>query len=233
MNLSYNNNEPAANNNPSNSQGPMLTNTKSINSWVDIDHHGFGDPIGGYHKIIHQDTASPVQRTVNRSVTPNTFTGFPSAITGINQLFAANVIVPSSPGPTMTDTQLFSITGNGGISQLTGNFAQGEGYMWVSGILVQWGTVISSIVNVGNTLIFSSRAANMIAFPNALFTVITTPRYSSTPTVTTPNSGRVATVSIDLDTTATSKTQFTWAGRTSSTTATNNYSGFSWIAIGN
>lgn len=228
MNLTYNNNEPAANNNPSNSQSPMLTNTKSINSWVNIDHHGFGDPIGGYHRNIRQDTATPSQKTVNRTVTPNTFVGIPAAISGINQLFAANVVTPSG-----TDTQLFSLTGNNGLSQLTGNFAGGEGYFWASGLLIQWGTVITPIVNVSNVLVFSSRAANMIAFPNALFTVLTTPRYTSVPTSTEPNAQRVATVSIDLNTSVTNRTQFRWTGTTSSTSSINNYSGFSWVAIGN
>lgn len=226
MNLNYNNNEPAANNNPSNSQNPLLTNTKSINSWVQIDHHGFGDPIGGYHKVIRQDTASPVQRTVNRVT--GTSAGIPNAIPNINQLFAANVVTPAG-----TDTQLFSVTGGqalGQFSQLTGNFASDEGYMWCSGILIQWGNFTGSIVNTPSSSITFTSRPNCINFPTGLFVVIATPVYN---VGGVPLNGRTATITINSDPVFTNTTQFTWRGRTSSTDAADNYTGFRWVAIGN
>lgn len=213
MNLSYNDNEPAANNNPSNSQSPMLTNTKSINSWVNIDHHGFGDPIGGYHRNIRQDTATPAQKTVDRTVTPNTFVGIPGIIPDINQLFAANVVTPNG-----TDTQLFSKTGNNGLSQLTGNFASNEGYVWCAGVLIQWGTVSGSAYTTPAAVIFSARA-NCIAFPNNCFVVV--PQFSGSDV--SPSSDNTIWI------TGKSQTQFTWR-KSSSAVA---YTGFYWIAIGN
>lgn len=226
MNLTYNNNEPAANNDPSNSQSPMLTNTKSINSWVNIDHHGFGDNIGGYHRNIRQDTATPVQKTVDRTVSPSTFTGFPTPITGINQLFAANVKVFTSPSPnTKTDTQLFSVTGAGGISQLTGNFIPGfaagtgsRGYCWVGGLLIQWGAIYST---TAATYTFTSDP-NCIEFPGSCVSVQCTVMRN---TGSTSNSS--ANVVINQSTLAKTSFGWNWAGSTS------NYVGFLWLAIGN
>lgn len=43
---------PAANNNPSNDQPNMLTNTNSIPVVLAVDHHAFNDNNGGYHKQV-------------------------------------------------------------------------------------------------------------------------------------------------------------------------------------
>jgi hypothetical protein len=209
VNLTYTTGIPATNNDPSVDQPNMQTNTDSINAWVQIDHHGFGDTIGGYHSIIHQDTTTPLARTINRT-TGAAPIGFPAAIAGINQIFAALVTTPSG-----TDTQLFSLTGNNGLSQLTGNFATTEGYFWVSGILVQWGTVTGLAYTTPAAITFSARA-NCINFPNSCFTVVCTLIDGTT---TTDN-----TIYIRVK----SNTQFTW-GKTSSS---GSYTGFNWIAIG-
>ena len=219
MNLDYNTGIPAANDNPSDDQPDMLTNTNSINSWVAIDHHGFNDNLGGYHTNIHQDTGTP-------SISIDRVTGInaniPSAIAGINQLFAALVTTPVG-----TDTQLISVTGNqavGQFSQLTGNNASSEGWGWFSGILIQWGGVVTSLTNQSSDVIFSTRSTGMIAFPNNLFVVIPTPFF----TTNLPTGS--ATVSIDTDVLNTNKIKFKWRATTSSST---NYTGFYWIAIGN
>lgn len=224
MNLTYTTGIPATNNDPSVDQPNMQTNTNSVDSWVEIDHHGFGDNQGGYHTIVHQDTTTPNARTVNRT-TSAAPVGFPSAIAGINQLFSALVTAPSG-----TDTQLFSLTGNNGLSQLTGNFTSSEGYCWCGGILIQWGGVVTSLNTTSSIVGFSSRNPNMINFPNSCFVVMTTPFYNSNISQT-PDSQRTATVSINTFTL--SRTQFTWSARSSSTSASNNYGGFYWVAIGN
>lgn len=57
MNLNYNQNIPGSQNNPSDDQPLMRTNTNSIRTWVGIDHFGFNDNRGGLHKqtrIINQ-----------------------------------------------------------------------------------------------------------------------------------------------------------------------------------
>lgn len=208
-NFNYNINIPAANNNPSNDQGLMFTNTNSIFNWAAIDHHGFGDDLGGYHAVIHQDVGTPA-RSVNRTAATGPV-NFPGAIAGINQLFAASVVSPSS-----TDTQLFSITGNGGVSQLTGNLASNEGYVWCAGVLIQWGNV--SFPPTSNNVVFADPdRTNCIQFPNGLFNIIT----GFTGTSTSTNNTLLITTQ--------SLTGFSWAR----TTTNGAYTGFYWVAIGN
>lgn len=220
MNLTFNNTVPAANNDPSADQSPMLINNVSTNSWVNIDHHGFGDNIGGYHRNIRQDTATPVQKTVNRVT--GTSTGIPGSIPGINQFFAANVVVPANPGPgTSTDTQLFSVTGGqapGQFSQLTGNLSSVEGYVWCSGVLIQWGTISGSAYTTPAAVIFASRAG-CIKFPSSCF-VVTVTLIGNNVSPASDNTVWIL---------GKSATQFTW--RKSSTATA--YTGFNWIAIGN
>lgn len=53
MSFNYNTGIPAAQNNPSNDQPNMLTNTDSINNWVQVDHIGFNDAVNsGKHKEV-------------------------------------------------------------------------------------------------------------------------------------------------------------------------------------
>lgn len=102
-----------------------------------VDHvNNNGQPTpnpAGYHKIIHQVTQTNV-----------------STISGVNQVFSGipgTLIVNGITTPTIPangDTQLYSLTGMGGLSQLTGNSATANGYCWVGGILIQWGTKSSS-----------------------------------------------------------------------------------------
>ncbi len=53
-NFTYSINVPAASHNPSADQPIMQTNTNSIDSIITIDHFGFNDNQGGWHKNIHQ-----------------------------------------------------------------------------------------------------------------------------------------------------------------------------------
>lgn len=209
MNLDYNAGVPAANDDPSVDQGPMLTNTVSASVWPTIDHHGYGDTIGGYHTIIHQDTSTPIARTINRTLN-TAAVGFPAPISGINQLFSALVTTPVN-----IDTQLFNLTGMGGLSQMTGNYAAVEGYVWCAGILIQWGTVTGT---VSGNVIFSG-GVNCIPYPTNCYAVITGLRGNSSTAI-------AASVSIyNL-----SQTQFNWKFGPPSAA---NYIGFYWVAIGN
>jgi len=51
-NYTYKRNIPASQNNPSNDQGPMRTNTNSIDSLIAEDHYSFGVTNGGLHKQV-------------------------------------------------------------------------------------------------------------------------------------------------------------------------------------
>jgi chloramphenicol O-acetyltransferase len=86
-------------------------------------------------------------------------------------VYAKNV-TPNAFTPSFsTDTQLFTKTGQGVVSQLTGVEAVAEGYVWVSGILIQWG----AIPNLAFGTITFKDIANRpqgIPFPTAIFTVV-------------------------------------------------------------
>src|ERR1043166_4071495 len=95
--LNYNQNIPGSQNNPSDDQSLMRTNTNSTRTWVTIDHYGFKDNLGGYHKIIHQDTNNGNRTQITNPGGGYTRTGFPAPIAGINQLFSVNVTPLTNP----------------------------------------------------------------------------------------------------------------------------------------
>ena len=80
-----------------------------------------------------------------------------------------------TPDSTITsqDTQLFTMTGKGGISQLTGNLSGTDGWVWSGGILFQWGLITAVVTN--GTVTFKDRVAGAIPFPNACYSVTLTP----------------------------------------------------------
>lgn len=88
-----------------------------------VDHiNNNGDPganPAGYHNVIHMVEQSAV----------------PVADPGVTQVFS---MIPTSAIPP-GDVQLFSMSGGGGISQLTGNLNATNGYQWIGGVLLQWG----------------------------------------------------------------------------------------------
>jgi len=204
----YNQNIPFATNNPSDDQPEMLVNTNSIFSIIAKDHHGFEDNLGGYHNIIHQN--------------PQLID--PAAIPSINQIYVKNYTPDTTGG--VADTQLFTRTGNGGISQLTGNSSQAEGYQWLGGVLIQWGfKTFSGVGDNAGTITFKNRVAGAIPFPNNLFNVTAQVFYITTPPVATNS----ANIFIDKDATFT-RLQFKWAVNS---TSHGNIRGFFWQAIGN
>lgn len=219
MTISYNNDVPAGPNNPSVDQPQMLLNTQAINSIIAVDHAGFNtastDP-SGYHEIIHQ-----IEQGTWDAITR---TGAPSATTGFNEVFAL-LDTPDSAGA-VQDTQLFNVTSNGFISQLTGSLAGNDGYVWAGGLLFQWG--FTTTVSTGSfasgvatgTVVFKNRVADAIPFPNNCYIVIPSVFYSGAQ----PNGAG----SVNINDSTISNTSFQWRFNSNS----GSYTGFYWIAIG-
>ena len=160
-----------------------------------VDNNGNpGSNPAGYHTIIHQVTQS----------------GNPTPIVGVNQIYSKVATIPAG------DTQLFAETGGGGISQLTGNKADTNGYVWCAGILIQWGTV-TGIVTPTN-----SNASGTVNFPapatfNNIYSVMVSSNLNASP------GGQWS-----VGSSAISTTSFTWYTRGSSALTE-----IKWIAIGN
>src|ERR1041385_3031271 len=125
MSFTYNRDIPDGPNNPSVDQPKMKTNTNSTDDLIAVDHVSFNLSSGGYHTVIHQ--------TLQGSD--------PAAIPSINQMYSKDY-TPDTTGGT-ADTQLFSMTGDGIISQLSGYQTTDirNGWQWIGGILLQWGCV--------------------------------------------------------------------------------------------
>jgi len=195
MTFTYIDNIPNGPDNPSNDQPNMQINTNSISGILGVDHVGFNLPNGGYHTIIHQVP----------------LVSDPSPIAGIGQLYSKNVTINAT-----TDTQLFYITGLGGISELTGSSATANGFVWAGGILFQWGKVNS--ITDGSVSFNSSPNFN---FPHGCFSVQTTPFWVGS---SEPNGA--AGISVKNI----SNTGFTWVFNTNSSQYTGG--GFYWFAVG-
>lgn len=211
------------------SQPLIYNNFNSSDTTMGIDHYMFSDttPNIGYHKVVHLplfDTNPPNMAYPTRSGSGATYTNLPVSTAGIAQVFDVNYVTQATVST--TDTQLVHITGTGIISQLTGHLIQtnisnplyGDGWQWVGGILLQWGSqAFSGHGTQSTTLAFKDRFPGAIPFPNALLNVQAT-LYPDT--VPTGNSQSVSVLT-------TSRTQFTWNYSGGSA-----YDGFFWFAIG-
>jgi hypothetical protein len=162
-----------------------------------------GSQPAGYHNIIHQVTQTNV-----------------STVTGVNQIFSGvpgTLIVNGVTTPAVPaggDTQLYSLTGNGGLTQLTGSNVSATGYTWAGGILIQWGFV--------NSIASSFQTQNFpVPFPHVCLGVFTQIYGNNT------LPGGEGT--IDIKKSAVSGSSFQWAMITNSS----QYIGFYWWAIGN
>ncbi len=127
---------------------------------VGIDHvnnNGVpGSNPAGYHTIIHQVTQTAV---VTIGGVNQVFSGIPGTVT-VNAV--ATPAIPSNG-----DTQLYALSSSGFLSQLTGYSGTSNGFAWVGGILLQWGTVAATS---GNPTVNFSSAPNVV-FPHNLFNV--------------------------------------------------------------
>jgi len=190
--FTYNRDIPNPPNSPSVDVPNMQVNNNSIDDLLKVDHVSFNTPNGGYHAVIHQSLQ----------------VSDPAAIATVNQIYAKVPTIPSNG-----DTQLFTRTGSGGISQLTGNVAADTGYTWCAGILIQWGKV-TGITN--GTVSFSPN------FPTACYNVNTTPFWVG---------GSAPNGAAGISVKSLAKTGFTWVFNTNSGAYTGG--GFYWVAIGN
>lgn len=141
-NVPYNRNIPFATNNPSEDQPRMQENTNSLEDLIQIDHVGFGETQGGYHKDIRQ----PFR------------VGDPAAVLNVGQVYVKNVTENSA-----TDTQLFFRTGNGGVSQLTGSSNAVNGFQHLGGVIIQWGR--QAVPTPGGTVTYQ------IPFPTSVLNI--------------------------------------------------------------
>lgn len=197
----YQTTKPAPNDNLDVSVTDIQQNFLTANDVMNVDHYPFDDTTSskGFHKDIHL-----VKRTGDPTPIPGTY------------IFYSKDYTPDSTGAA-TDTQFFGMTGLGGISQLTGDSAQSEGYTWVGGILLQWGGVSTNFATNTGSRTFKDRAAGSIPFPNNIWNIQCTFEGNSS----SAQSIMIVTKSI---------TGFTW--KTTNTSSTS-YTGFTWFAIGN
>lgn len=159
-----------------------------------------GSQPAGYHTIIHEVTQTSV----------DTVTGYNQIFSGVPGTLVVNSVTTSKV-PADGDTQLYSLTGTGALTQLTGKSSTANGYCWAGGVLFQWGFVSTSAAT--GTVNFP------IQFPTECFNVQITSKVTGT---TTDNSAFY--VNQTLTTTG-----FTWYQAHRPSTGT----GFFWTAIGN
>lgn len=206
----------------SDSQPIIRDNFNQANTSFGVDHYDFvdGTAQNGQHNVIQQ-----YQSNRTRSGNTATYANQPSADANINKIFSA-AYTPQTAGGT-ADTQLFSMTGSGVISQLTGSLTSDptEGWCWTGGILIQWGIVSQSFSSgsTTGTVTFKNRVAGAINFPTKCWIVTGNPLVSFG---NLPDSQ--GSVNIRLST-ITNGATFDWQFYTNS----NKYIGFTWIAIGN
>lgn len=175
-----------------------------------VDNNGNpGSQPAGYHTIIHQVPQATV-----------------ATVSGYNQVFSGvpgTLIVNGVTTPTIPpngDTQLYSLTGAGGLSQLTGTSAAINGYAWMGGLLVQWGrkTLTGSSSEIG-TILFATANVN---FPNNVFTMQATLICKTGGTSSSDN-----TLSIVNNSITNTSFRYQYNG------TAGNYVAFFWLAIGN
>ncbi len=115
-----------------------------------------GSQPAGYHTVIHEVPQA----------TATTVTGYNQVFAGVPGTLSVNAtLTPNIPSG--GDTQLYALTSLGKLYQLTGANTATNGYAWVGGILLQWGTTASSTSDIPVT--FSP------AFPNNIFNIQVTP----------------------------------------------------------
>ena len=210
----FKNNIPLPTDNLSVSQGDFLANNLQLDTSFGIDHYTFSDLTSnnGFHK---------------KSTYPVGADPAPVATTLITY---AKDYIPDYTAA-VADSQLFAITAGGGISQLTGNDANTDGWQWIGGVLLQWGQITNSTPGIsgsfnggsadGNILFKDRGPANKgIPFPNNIFSV------TSTLIANANASGAASTITTIVNPTSTG---FGYCFRSGTSTVTGIY----WMAIGN
>ncbi len=134
-----------------------------------------GSQPAGYHTIIHEVTQTNV----------TTETGYNQIFSGVPGTLVVNgTTTPALPNN--SDTQLYSLTGAGVLSQLTGFSAANGGYQWIGGLLFMFGeatftgtTIISYPITLNNAAYsiqltqFNSGSSNIREFGQVLASTTT------------------------------------------------------------
>lgn len=118
-----------------------------------INNNGPGGQPAGYHTIIHQVPQTSVDTVAGYN---QVFSGVPGTLS-VNSNITPNI-------PNNGDEELYSLSGDGFLSQLTGYDANVNGFAWVGGILLQWGIVADTnltIVPVNFTPNFPNNCFNV------------------------------------------------------------------------
>lgn len=148
MTISYNNNIPAANNNPSSDQPLMQQNTNAVDTILQTDHVSFNTAGGGRHNQVTFNSNNPPGSPVSP---PVLFTN--------NQDGAGNAL----PGSV---SELFFYSGDAASSQ-NQFVSQANGSVIVmGGIIIKWGT--ANLPGTG----FNQPVTFPVAFPNNCFSVV-------------------------------------------------------------
>jgi hypothetical protein len=168
-----------------------------------------GSQPAGYHTVIHQVPQTSV----------NTVSGYNQVFSGVpGTLIVNGVTTPSVPSN--GDQQLYSLTGGGGLSQLSGGSASNNGFGWLGGFLFQWGfKALTGASSERNTVLFATSNVN---FPRNIFSMQGTLICKVGGTNSSDNT--LSFVSGSLTTTSFIYQYNGTAG---------NYVGFYWLAIGN
>jgi hypothetical protein len=197
----YNPNIPLATDFLADSQGQIKTNFSQLNAVYGVDHSPYTSATNiGYHQDIHI-----IKRTGN-----------PTNVAGTQIVFTKDY-TPDATGATV-DTQLFTLTGANTLSQLSGRLQTSDGWVWIAGMLLQWGFVIlPGTSNPTGTVTFKDRVAGAIPFPNSCFAINLTLRAVA-------NTSSANTLAVLGNPTA---TQFQWMF-----TGSTSYASFYWTAIG-
>jgi len=185
----------------------IRNNLDGLFQTLNVDHvNNNGQPGSkppGYHLIIHEVP----------QVNVTTVTGFNQIFTGVPGTLVVNSATTPNLPPT-GDTQLYSLSSLGILSQLTGSNLTATGYVWCAGLLIQWGKVISTSES------FNTQNFN-VNFPNNCFGIFTQVLGSGTIPGDKAN--------IDIRNSTITNSSFQWTFVTNSS----QYVGFFWIAIGN
>jgi hypothetical protein len=127
---------------------------------VAVDHvNNNGQPgsnPAGYHTIIHEVTQTNVVTVASHN---QVFSGVPGTLV-VNAVTTPTI-------PPGGDTQLYSLSASGILSQLTGRVAMQSGYCWLSGVLLQWGR--NGVTGTNTPVTFP------VAFPTAVFSCVASP----------------------------------------------------------
>lgn len=211
--LDYNQDIPGAQNDPSDDQSLMRTNTNSTRDWVQIDHFGFKNSSGGLHKqtrIINQ-LAIPAGLT---SVMGTIYTKLAASTTGLTE---SNIFF--TPGSSGNEYQISRvITASFALFGLNTNNYNAVGTRFTGGWTFLPGGLLSQYGSVTHT----SQTLTTVIFP-VQFTTGASIVVSITP-ISDDNDDHAC----SLSNASVSASQFNVRSTSSS-----HLTGFTWTAIGN